>query len=394
MEPKNKFELLEKIAFSFRPSAPIDSRAFSGRESQVTAVLNACAQRGQHVVIYGERGAGKTSLVNTICEMLRAKFVMPECGTINCDQTTTFASLWRSILSEIPLSRNSPVNRSAGNGDRTQGTYAQLLPDEVTPHSVRTALQNRGRFLFIIDEVDRIKDPTTTTLLADTIKTLSDHATDATLVLVGVAESVDALLAEHESIQRALIQVHMPRMTPIEIDRLVESGLANVGMTIDPEAKILIQKLSQGLPHYAHLLGMHSAMAAASKDSPHITIENTHHTFRKALKYAQQSIADDYERATTSSEETLFRWVLLACALTETDKYGYFTPADVVKPMTMIMKKEFPVSLFSKHLHSFCEPKHGMALQRTETARGYKYKFRNAIMQPYVLMKGIEARII
>ena len=395
MEPKNKFELLEKIAVSFRPSAPIDSRAFSGRESQVTAILNACVQRGQHVVIYGERGAGKTSLVNTICEMLRTKFVMPECGTINCDQTTTFSSLWRSILSEIPLSRNSPVNRSASSStDRTQGTYAQLLPEEITPHSVRTVLQNRGRFLFIIDEVDRIRDPSTTTLLADTIKTLSDHATDATLILVGVAESVDALLAEHESIQRALIQVHMPRMTPIEIDRLIENGLANVGMTIDPDAKILIQKLSQGLPHYAHLLGMHSAMSAAAKDSPHITQDNTHHAFRKALRYAQQSIADEYERATTSSEETLYRWVLLACALTETDKYGYFTASDVVAPMSKIMKKEFPVSLFSKHLNAFCEPKHGMALQRTETARGYKYKFRNAIMQPYVLMKGIEARII
>jgi len=379
---------------SFRPSAPIDSRAFSGRESQITAIVNACVQRGQHVVIYGERGAGKTSLVNTICEMLRTKFVMPECGTINCDQTTTFSSLWRAIFSEIPLSRNTPVNRSVSSADRTQGSYAQLQPDEVTPHAVRTVLQIRGRFLFIIDEVDRIRDPSTTTLLADTIKTLSDHATDATLILVGVAESVDALLAEHESIQRALIQVHMPRMLPAEIDRLVDTGLSNVGVTIDPDAKKLIQKLSQGLPHYAHLLGMHSALAAAAKDSMHITAENTHQALRKALKYAQQSIADDYERATTSSEETLYRWVLLACALAETDKFGYFTAADVVAPMNVIMKKDFPVSMFSKHLNAFCEPKHGPALLRTSTARGYKYKFRNAIMQPYVLLKGIEARIL
>lgn len=394
MEQRNKFELLEKIAASFRPSAPIDSRAFSGRESQITAVVNACVQRGQHVVIFGERGVGKTSLANIICEMLRSKFVIPECGTINCDQTTTFDSLWRAIFAEIPLSRNAPVMRNAGGLDRTQGTYAQLLPEKVTPHSVRTALQNRGRFLFFIDEVDRIRDPDTTTLLADTIKTLSDHATDATLVLVGVAESVDALIAEHESIQRALIQVHMPRMSQSEIERLIDNGLVNVGMTIDAAAKALIHRLSQGLPHYAHLLGMHSALAAASKDSMHITTENTRQALRKALKYAQQSITDDYERATTSSEETLYRWVLLACAMTETDKFGYFTPGDVVAPMTTIMKKEFPVSLFSKHLNAFCEPKHGPVLHRTATARGFKYKFKNAVMQPYVLMKGLEARTI
>jgi len=394
MEQSNKFELLEKIAASFRPSAPIDSRAFSGRESQITAVVNACVQRGQHVVIFGERGAGKTSLVNILCGMLRAKFVMPESGTINCDQTTTFDSLWRAIFSEIPISRNSPLNRNVSSTDRTQGSYAQLLPEIVTPQSVRAILQNRGRFLFIIDEVDRIKDKNTTTLLADTIKTFSDHATDATLVLVGVAESVDALISEHESIQRALIQVYMPRMSQGEIDQLIDNGLANVGMTIDQGSRNLIQKISQGLPHYAHLLGMHSALAAAAKDKMHITTEDTHKALRKALKYGRQSIADDYERATTSSEETLYRWVLLACALAQTDKYGYFTASDVVMPMTTIMKKEFPISLFSKHLNAFCETKHGPALQRTTTARGYKYKFRNAIMQPYVLLKGLEARII
>ena len=114
---------------------------------------------------------------------------------------------------------------------------------------------------------------------------------------------------------------------------------------------------------------------------------------RKALKYAQQSITDDYERATTSSEETLYRWVLLACAMAESDKFGYFTATDVVTPMNSIMKKEFPVSLFSKHLNAFCEPKHGPVLHRVSTARGYKYKFKTAIMQPYVLMKGLEARI-
>ena len=109
---------------------------------------------------------------------------------------------------------------------------------------------------------------------------------------------------------------------------------------------------------------------------------------------SQQSIADEYERATMISGETLHRWVLLACALAKTDKHGYFTAGDVAMPMSTIMKKDCPISLFSKHLNAFCEVKHGLVLHRTATARGYKYKFRNAIMQPYVLMKGLEARII
>lgn len=395
MEPNNKFELMERIARSFSPSAPIDSRAFAGRESQITDVINACAQRGQHVVIFGERGAGKTSLVNTLHKTLEAKFVTPACGTINCDQTTTFASLWRTILSEIPISRNTPAIGLRSGADRAEGTFAQRLPENVTPDAVRAALQNRGKLLFIIDEIDRIKDKATTTLLADTIKNLSDHAVDATLILVGVAESVETLIAEHESVQRALIQVHLPRMSQAEIDKIIDDGLAAVGMTIEQDAKRRIYKLSQGLPHYAHLLGMHSAQTATAHGRPHITIDDTHEALRKALKNAQQSIALDYERATMSSTgETLHEKVLLACALAKTDEHGYFTARDVQIPLSVLTKKEYLVSVFSQHLNALCESQHGFVLHRSSVARGYKYKFRNAIMQPYVIMKALETKLI
>jgi len=265
----------------------------------------------------------------------------------------------------------------------------------VTPDSVRAALQNRGKLLFIIDEIDRIKDKTTTTLLADTIKNLSDHAVDATLILVGVAESVETLIAEHESVQRALIQVHLPRMSQAEIDRIIDDGLAAVGMTIEQNAKRRIYKLSQGLPHYAHLLGMHSAQTATAHDRLHITIDDTHEALRKALKNAQQSIALDYERATMmSAGETLHGKVLLACALAKTDEHGYFTASDVQITLSMLTKKDYLVSVFSQHLHALCENQHGLVLHRTSVARGYRYKFRNAIMQPYVIMKALETKLI
>lgn len=394
MATAGKIDLIERIAASFSPSAPIDSRVYAGREAQIADVINACVQRGQHVVIFGERGAGKTSLANTIGEMLATRFTMPACGTINCDQTTTFASLWRSIFSELALSRHAPVGRNQGGTDRAQGTLAQLLPDEVTPHAVRMILQDRGKFLIIVDEVDRIRDRSTATLLADTIKSLSDHAVDTTLVLVGVAESVDALMAEHESVQRALIQVHMPRMSQAEIDRIIDNGLAAVGMAIEPGARRRIYRLSQGLPHYAHLLGMHAALAAAAEERSLIGIEDTQRALRKALKQAQQRIADDYERAVTDAGETLYRWVLLACALAGTDEHGYFTAGDVVAPMSLLMKRDCQPILFARHLNAFCEDRHGPALLRTAIAHGFKYKFRNVAMQPYVIMKGLEAGIV
>ena len=393
MDTHVNLDLIERIATSFSPSAPINKKAFAGREAQINDVVSACMQRGQHVVIFGERGAGKTSLANALSQMLVSRFVMPDCGTINCDQTTTFASLWRAILSEIPISRNA-TNRSPAGPDRAQGTFAQFLPENVTPHAVTAALQNRGKILIIVDEVDRIQDKTTTTLLADTIKSLSDHVIDTTLVLVGVAESVETLIAEHESIQRALVQVHMPRMSQSEIDTIIDNGLSNVRMTIHDNAKRRLFKLSQGLPHYAHLLGMHSAMTAAAQGRMQITIDDAHQALRKALRQAQHGVGEDYERVAMAISDNLNHWVLLACALASTDEHGYFSARDVGIPLRMLMKKDFPVTVFNHHLAAYCETRNGPVLRKTASARGFRFKFRNAAMQPYIILKALEAKKI
>jgi Cdc6-like AAA superfamily ATPase len=388
-----KFERLAQVARAFSPSAPIDRRAFAGREAQITDIVNACTQRGQHVIIFGERGAGKTSLANALVHMLGTRFLTLACGSINCDQTTTFASLWKAIFSEIAVSKTvSPLGFKTGAN--LEGTLAQFLPENVTPDAVRAILQKRERLLIIIDEIDRIKDKTTTTLLADTIKSLSDHSADVTLVLVGVAESVDTLIAEHESVQRALIQVQMPRMSHAELDQIVENGVQAVRMTIEPTARQRIIKLSQGLPHYTHLLGMHAAQSAVLADRSHITVEDTHEALEKALKHAQQSVGHDYHRATTSSRETRYPQVLLACALADTDQHGYFTAGDVVTPLSVIMQKQCETSSFSQHLNGLCEERRGPALQRIGNPRAYKYKFRNAILRPYVIMKALQGGLI
>jgi len=389
----DKYERITQIARSFSPSAPIDRRAFAGRVAQITDAINACAQRGQHVVIFGERGAGKTSLANVLVHILGTKFSTPACGSINCDQTTTFASLWKAIFSEIAVTKNShPLGIKGGSNG--EDTLAQFLPENVTPDAVRAILQKRDRLLIIIDEIDRIKDKTTTTLLADTIKSLSDHSVDVTLVLVGVAESVDTLIAEHESVQRALIQVHMPRMSPVELDKIIDHGLQAVGMTIDQQARQRIGKLSQGLPHYTHLLALHAAQTAVVQDRLNIVIEDTHRALQKALKHAQQSIANDFHRATTSSGETRYPQVLLACALASMDQHGYFTAGDVTTPMSVIMGKPCGTASFSQHLNGLCEHQRGPTLQRTGVPRAYKYKFKNAILRPYVIMKGLETGLI
>jgi len=51
--------LIYKASTVFSPAAPIDNYSlFSGRIDQITRVIDAITNKGQHAIIYGERGVG------------------------------------------------------------------------------------------------------------------------------------------------------------------------------------------------------------------------------------------------------------------------------------------------------------------------------------------------
>lgn len=386
---------LTALASAFSPSAPIDQQAlFSGRLAQLTDVVNAITQKGQHAILFGERGVGKTSLARVLANGLTIGNKRMVAASINCDSTMSFSSLWHKIFREITVSYSKPGMGFTGESSIVGKSLNEYLPAEVTPDDVRHLLSKIGKALIIIDELDRLTDAGASKLLADTIKTLSDHAVDSTLLLVGVADSVDTLIAEHQSVERALVQVRMPRMSKPELNQIVDKGLAAASMSIDPVARDKITALSQGLPHYTHLLSLYASQRAAATSREIVAIEDVRTAIDSALSRAQQSIINSYHKATNSPRENLYAQVLLSCALAQQDPLGYFAAVDVRTPLSGIMGRPYEIPAFSQHLNAFCEPLRGPVLQRTGSARRYRFRFENPLMQPFVVMDGIRKGLI
>ncbi|WP_164878359.1 AAA family ATPase [Pollutimonas thiosulfatoxidans] len=381
------------LSRAFSPSAPIDQRSlFSGRISQLMDVMNAVAQKGQHAILFGERGVGKTSLARVISTISQGSETTV--ASVNCDPTTTFDSLWRKIAREIPIATSKGgIGFTAGTSHQVS-SLANHLPETVTPDDIRHLFSRLRKILIVIDEFDRITDGETSTLMADTVKTLSDHAVDTTLLLVGVADSVEVLISEHQSVERALIQIRMPRMSRVELNDIVEGGLKKANMTISVEARQKIAALSQGLPHYTHLLAQNAAQRAAITGRSEVNAADVRAAIDNALAKAQQSTIGIYHKATNSPRENLYPQVLLACAMAEQDNLGYFAAVDIRAPLSKIMGKAYDIPAFSQHLNAFCDPGRGPVLQRTGSARRYRFRFINPLLQPYVLMNGIKRQLI
>lgn len=387
------------VATVFSPAAPIDQyKLFAGRTQQVRDVLSSVAQRGTHVILFGERGVGKTSLANVLAELLSGEDVQSlNSGTVNCDGTDDFPGIWRKAFRELTIFSEEPGEAGFNSAPkiREESMRDLLPPGELTPDDIRYHLDQVPQpVMIILDEIDRIPDRDTTRLLADTIKTLSDHSVDATLVLVGVADSVDQLVEQHQSVERALRQVRLPRMSEEELYEILDKGLSELVMTIEPRARDRIARLSEGLPTYTHLLALEAAQRAIIDDRNEVSMSDVDAAIRTAVENSQQSIRSTYHSAVSSPQkENLYSRVLLACALAPADFMGFFSAADVRGPMSEIMGKPYEIPAFSRHLNDFAEDR-GPVLQKIGTARRFRFRFLNPMMQPFVIMHGLANQVI
>lgn len=219
--------------------------------------------------------------------------------------------------------------QSFGFKDGTRSTVSTALEflagvDELTPNhvcSTLTILSGMSSLTVFLDEFDRL-EASIHLPMADTLKTLSDEAVRATVVIVGVADHVDTLISEHASVERALQQISMSRMSPAELSEIIDKCLATVDITIEDTIRQRMTALSQGLPHYTHLLTQQAAIAAVWHNSDSIGEDDFSVGISKALAKAQESIHDMYYRATFSVRENLYKQVLLACAAALVDDRG------------------------------------------------------------------------
>src|SRR5882724_10948556 len=210
------------------------------------------------------------------------------------------------------------------------------ISESPTIDEVRRTLSALAGSVFIFDEFDRgMAD--IRTAFTDLIKALSDYAVNSTIILVGVSDTIDHLIKDHASIVRSIVQVQLPRMKERELREILEKGATTVGMKFELDAASLIVRMSQGLPHYTHLIGLHSVREAANRLSRIIRVQDVHKSFDKAVKQAVQSIQEKYLRSVHSAhKDALYKEVLLACATASSsakDALGYFHPSDIIEPL-------------------------------------------------------------
>jgi Cdc6-like AAA superfamily ATPase len=377
-----------EVSELFTPSAPITTaELFAGRRHQITKLVDVIGERGRHAIIYGEPGVGKTSISQIIKMIIPVRTSKVKYIRKPAFSSDTFSSIWMDIFREMKFVIDF------GNGSK-EYSVSDIYEGGVKPSDVVRELSyfNENDVpIIVIDEFNLVADIEASRLMAETIKALSDEGVKATVIIVGISDSVADLIEGHQSITRCTEEILMPRMEKEEMRDVLEGRIRRLGMDIEGNAKWKAINLTKGLPAFAHGFGKEAALSAIRKKRLRIVESDIDAAIDAILSSNQNSLKQDYESATHSNQaKARYKQILMACALAQSDEIGYFTPKQVEGPLSEILGRTTTVEYFNTNLKEFTEKKRGSVLHRQGSTRIFRYRFRNPAMQPYVIMKGIK----
>lgn len=385
MLDQDYFNKIYELDSVFSPSAPIKSKdLFSGRLYQIARLFDAITQKGEHVVIYGERGVGKTSLANIIPEI---NMIDVSSIKVTCSKSDNFIGIWKRVLQKLKISHNKlPVGFNTQENIIEQSLNEMINDTKINPGTVLNLLsQINENVVLIFDEYDSIMNPKVKAQFADIIKDLSDNNEKITIIIVGIGYNVSELIGDHKSLERCLKQIQIPRMSNRELEEIILKGLQKLKLKITDNAKQLIINYSIGFPHFTHLLTKYSAKTALTNESLLISRLHFNYAMTEVLENTNHSIKGAYYRAiSTNMRESKFEGVVAACTMAPVGDQGDFKITDVVDKYSKIIGREAKRQEIIYNLGKLCQSERGELLEKV--GKGF-YRFKNPLVKAFIRLK-------
>jgi Cdc6-like AAA superfamily ATPase len=273
-----------RLRNAFTPAQPItEQRMFAGRREILTTLIRSIEDERLHVILYGERGIGKTSLLHVLAQAARdARYLV---AYVSCGASSSFDEIFRTIAAEIPLmfhKDHGPTTAEAEHG----GAFIELLGEgAVSPREASDLCAKvvDTRLLVVLDEFDRCENLNFRSDIAEFLKNLSDRSMRVQLVIAGVADNLAELIQYRLTINRNILAVEAPRMAPTEIAELVDRGEAASGLRFDANARDMIVTVANGMPYAASLLSQHAGLTALSDNRSMVIDDDVSAALAEAL---------------------------------------------------------------------------------------------------------------
>jgi Cdc6-like AAA superfamily ATPase len=302
-----------KVRQVFTPFSPIDVvDHFIGREKEVSQLVSVINSPGQHALLCGDRGVGKTSLATIACSLIeRAKVSRGKYFSKRCDSEDTFASIVREPLRylgiDYEISEETKSHAEGGDArlkipvaeggfaSRRTTTIKRVPQQKVDSPSWVAERLTKLKGLFLIDEADALSRKIDRKKIAELIKLLSDARSGFKIMVVGIAETGEELTAGHPSVERCLKETHLSRMADADLRNIILKGMEKLRLRPSSEVVESIVRISAGYPHFAHLICLKCAENAIVSGTRQISSDDLAIGLRDAVSESEGVLKRRYE---------------------------------------------------------------------------------------------------
>ena len=304
----------QEILYSYlSPSEPISSvQLLKGRTRTLRQIRQALLSPGRHVFIFGDRGVGKTSLAQTAATLYQSSDAHPiilSCGA-------PFYQLIRDLISQCnartrttaPITARKTKIKVGIPGLGAEREYEHNSDGVPDIHSVnqaisavRSALERHSRLpVVILDEFDLVSDETDKRLFADFVKQVSDQRIPLKLIFTGIGRSITDLLTVHNSMVRYLENIRLERLDYSARMEIISACGDALGVEVGRDTIIRIGQVSDGFPHYVHLIGEKLFWILFNKENVvnHAIANDYVEAIRDAAESIQAFLQEAYNHAT------------------------------------------------------------------------------------------------
>jgi len=391
----------------FSPARAITSIEFlKGRQTNLKEISRAFTSPGRHAFVYGDRGVGKTSLALTSAQIHQSSDANPIC--VSCDSETTLFTLIKNVATTALARQTFQVERiisTAGfsfnffSGSKQKEIMSGMPPEIESMNECVDVIRMLPYFhsrspVVVIDEFDRIKNKKTRRQFAEFLKKVSDSQCDSKFIICGIATTLDELIDEHLSVARNLASIELKRLSHDGRWEIIDDAAARIGVKISKDMNVRIGQISDGFPHYIHLIG--EKLLWAIYDDPELVTTARKRHFDNgvaaAVKEAEALPRVAYQKATEKYTDD-YKEVLWALAdgphlrrqTTDTFTKSYLPIMSRRDGRTVLDKAKF-----SNRLNRLKTESHGKIL--TASGQGW-YEYTDNIVRGYVRLKAQQENV-
>lgn len=318
-----------KLGRAFPLAQPIANlRQFAGRRELLADAIRAIEERRLHLVLFGDRGIGKTSLLNIIA--LLAQEARYQVRYSSCSEASNFDQTFRAIARDMPLlyHRDSdPTSDQVESGK----TLADLLDDRpLTPSLFSEILEGVAgtRLLIILDEFDRAESVDFRRSVAELIKNLSDRGSRAQILIGGVGANLAELIRHIPSIRRSLLGIPVGKMRDEEIEEILSIGTAVCQLPFAKDAERALVRAANGSPYLTNLFAYQAASRAIDQRLSEVPASAVEESLRETLASVTQRLDKPAAAQLEALSATLAGSYRERLALHAMENFNRLEPAD------------------------------------------------------------------